>query len=105
MSNYIVTYTIGQAGSYNSVWNSLKEVVEILAIDTPTDETTSFFAFNSNLSTSDVLHKLYYDSELLSNSDKLLLVNITRKEHAYLGLEYPNVMANALGTTLVKVID
>lgn len=105
MSNYIVSFTIGQTDIYNVVWNSLKEVVERISIDTAVDETTSFFAFQSSLSTADVIHQLYYESKLLTSSDALVLVNLTQQEHAYAGLEFPNLMASALGTMLVKAID
>ncbi|RUR43355.1 hypothetical protein [Vreelandella populi] len=105
MSHYIVSFTIGQKESYNSIWNSLKEVIDQISIDVPTDETTSFFAFESNMNTGDVVHKLYYDSQLLSGTDKLLVVNITANEHGYLGIEYPYLMGGALGTRLVKAID
>ncbi len=102
MASYLISFTIS-AGSrnYNDVYQSLEEAVNKVASDTAWDETTSFFALDSDRSTSDVADSIYFGSELLEGHDVLLVINTSKGEYRQRGAKYPNTLKARLGLTEV----
>ncbi|AZM95870.1 MAG: hypothetical protein GYB28_01595 [Gammaproteobacteria bacterium] len=104
MRYFIVSFTISTQDNYQEVWQSLADEIKLLSVGNYSDETTSFFAFKADMTVSNVLHRLYCNTQINAQRDKLIVVDITNNEHAYIGITYPTILSNALGTTQVKVI-
>ena len=97
MAVFAVSFRVGDEGDRQGRWTSLVDTIRKQATTERTwEETTSFFVLESPKSADDLAHEIYIKSDMISDWDKLLVINLSLKEHASRGkIAYPATL-NAL---------
>jgi microcystin degradation protein MlrC len=98
MAVYAISFRVGDKGNRQARWESIVEHIRKQSSDTITwEETTSFFLLRSNKPTSEVATRIYVDSLMDNDHDKLLVINLSVKEHFAFGkMEYPATLEGLL---------
>lgn len=98
MAVFNVSFRIKQTGDHAGRYQSVVERIRSEAIDGQYwEETTSFTVLRSNKSAADLADAIYFGSEFMTDWDKLLVVNLSVKDHATKGnIEYPATLASLM---------
>ncbi len=94
MAVFNISFRIKQVGNHAARYDSVVEKIKAEATgQTSWEETTSFFVLESNKSASSLCNSIYVNSEFNNEWDKILVVNLSVKEHATRGkLDYPTAL-------------
>jgi hypothetical protein len=88
MAVFVISFRIGDKPNYSEIWASVDKAVRSEATGgTAFNETTSVYVIKSSKSAADLLSALYYGSDLLESRDGLIVVDLSSKDYASLGLK------------------
>jgi hypothetical protein len=98
MTHFIVTFSIKSDSDYHSRYSSFTKRVGEIATDGTWEETTSFYALRAAGTASSVCTDLYVNSEFDATKDKMVVIDLDKREKATKGeISYPNSLEAALG--------
>lgn len=97
MANVLVTFRIEYDSTYSDRYASFTEKARQLAIDGMWDEPTSFLAFHANGTAQQICDQLYFGSKFDATKDLMLVIDLTRREFAQRGVQYPATLQKQLG--------
>jgi hypothetical protein len=97
MAVFNISFRIKQAGDHASRYESVVNTIRAEAKDKKWEETTSFFVLESDKTTEGLADAIYYQSEFMSDWDKLIVVNLSFKSYATKGaIEYPATLSSLM---------
>lgn len=97
MANFLVSFRIAYDDTYQDRYDSLKEQIDIVALDGVWEETSSVYVFQANGTADSVGGHLYMHSKLSAITDKLLVIELLNRTHVQYGCQYPHTLRTALG--------
>jgi hypothetical protein len=97
MAVFNISFRIGQTGDYGKRYESVVEMIKKEATGSTWEETTSFFVLESDKSAETLCNDIYLKSEFNSDWDKMIVVNLSVKDHATRGkIDYPHTLATLM---------
>ncbi|MBP1178467.1 hypothetical protein [Methylobacterium sp. PvR107] len=81
MAIYAISFRIGPEGDHQARSASLKQKIQTEAVDFAWTGTECFYVIESPKNTEDLAYFLYRSTDLSSQHDELLVINLTAKQH------------------------
>lgn len=99
MAVFIVSFRLEDNSTYSRRWQSMVDAINRCAIGGRTwDETTSFVLLEGNQTAEHLVNLIYLGAEFNSLTDTLLVVDVTNKRHATMGvINRPATLAGFFG--------
>jgi len=97
MAVFAISFRIGDEGDRNARWSSVVERIKKEATGATWEETTSFFLIRSSKSADGLASSIYTESSMHSTWDKLLVINLSKKDYATRGgISYPATLGGLM---------
>lgn len=96
MAVFLATFRLKEGSDYTKRWQSVVTRIKSEATGPTWDETTSVIIFKSPKSAAALLNDIRLGSEIRKNEDHLLIINLTQKEYAEFGAQYPATLKSLM---------
>lgn len=98
MANFILTFRLKQNSTYQSRYESFVKKVKEIAPKWIWEETSSFYAFETDGSADSVCHDLYYGTSFDEDTDLMVILDVGARKFATRGrIENLSQLKVALG--------
>lgn len=100
MPNFIVSFRLASDSTYQERYESLDARVHEIAqggVGNTWEETSSMYIFIAEGNAQSICDDLYFQTKVDESKDQLLVIDVSRRQHAERGVKYPNTLAKVLG--------